>query len=204
MAIGSINLRAMVASDVGRLPIGCQGEPAEVRQRIAELGASAILAFDGAQHVGQLQFRAYRPEVRSPKGIHHPLYWADFEGRAPELPERTLAVCCYHVGQLDDTDARDARYQGQGLGARLLDRLLDWAALNGFAAVVAKALPAERAVMAFMGGQPAAIYEARGFSVAASWIDPALRALVVERQLAPAGLDLDEAARVACCVRMLA
>jgi GNAT superfamily N-acetyltransferase len=195
----------MVADDVGRLPIGCQGEPDEVRARIAELGTSALLAFDGARHVGQLQVRAYRPQVRSPKGIHHPLYWADFEGRAPALPARTLAVCCYHVGQLDDTDARDSRYQGQGLGARLLDELLAWARRAGFAAVVAKAVPAERAVMTVMGGQPPAIYEARGFAVAASWVDPALRALVTvtERGLVAAGADLDAAARVACCVRRL-
>ena len=203
MAIGAITLRQMTTADVGRLPIGCQGEPDEVRQRIAELGSSAILAFDGAQHVAQLQFRAYVAGRRSPKGVHHPLYWADFGDRAPALPERTLAVFCYHVGQLDDTQARDARYQGQGLGARLLDRLLDWAALNGFAAVVAKAAPPDRAVMAFMGAQPPAVYEARGFTVAASWVDPELRAWIAEERIVPPGSDLDAAARVACCVRHL-
>lgn len=198
----SIALRPMTAHDVGDVPLAHQGEPDEVRQRIVELGSSAILAFDGMQHVGQLQFRLYEPGVRSPRGLHHPLYWADFEGRGPVLPARTLAVFCYHVGQLDDTDARDARYQGRGLGARLLDALLAWATEAGFAAVVAKAVPPERGVMGFMGGQPPAIYEARGFAVVATWVDAELRTLVEERRLAP-GADLDAAARVACCVRSL-
>ena len=193
----------MTAEDVGRVPIGHQGEPDEVRRRIVDLGSSAILAFDGAQHVGQLQFRRYEPGVRSPRGLHDPLYWTDFGDHAPRLPERTLAVFCYHVGQLDDTDARDTRYQGHGLGVRLLDALLDWARRQGLAAVVAKAVARERAVMAFMGAQPAAVYESRGFTVAANWVDAELRALVEERRLVPAGQDLDEAARVACCVLRL-
>ena len=201
--LGPIEIRPMTADDLGRVPIGHQGDLDEVRHRIAELGSSAILAFDGTQHVGQLQFRRYEPGLRSPRGINHPLYWGDFGDRAPALPVRTLAVFCYHVGQLDDTDARDARYQGRGLGARLLDELVAWARRENFAAVVAKAVSPERGVMTFMGAQSVAIYRSRGFAVEASWVDPELRALVEKRQLAPAGHDLDEAARVACCVRRL-
>jgi GNAT superfamily N-acetyltransferase len=191
----------MIADDIGRVPIGHQGTPEEVRQRIAALGSSAMLAFDGAQHVGQLQFRLYEPAIRSPGGVHHPLYWADFGGRDLKVPPRTLAVFCYHVGQLDDTDARDARYQGQGLGARLLEELLVWAPRAGFLAVVAKAVPAARAVMTMMGGQPSTVYEARGFNVVGSWVDAALSAVVEERGLSLPGYGLDEAARVGCCVR---
>lgn len=55
MALASTALRLMTASDVVRVSIGHQGEPAEARRRIAALGSSPILAFDGAQHVGQLQ-----------------------------------------------------------------------------------------------------------------------------------------------------
>jgi GNAT superfamily N-acetyltransferase len=198
----TIALRPMTAADVGRVPLVHQGEPDEVRRRIADLGSSAILAFDGAQHVGQLQFRRYEPGIRSPRGLHHPLYWVDFEGRSPDVPAGALAVFCYHVGQLDDTEARDVRYQGQGLGARLLDAFLHWATAAGFPAVVAKAVPPVREVMAYMGGQPPAVYEARGFAVVASWRDAELRAAVEERGLAPAA-HLDEAARVSCCVRRL-
>jgi hypothetical protein len=68
---------------------------------------------------------------------------------------------------------------------------------------VAKAVPPARAVMTFMGGQPPAIYEARGFAVAASWVDPELRAVVEDRRLAPPDGSVDEAARVGCCVRRL-
>jgi hypothetical protein len=55
--------------------------------------------------------------------------------------------------------------------------------------------------MAFMGGQPAAVYEERGFVTVASWVDPDLRAIVARDRLAPEGVSLDDASRVACCVR---
>jgi hypothetical protein len=193
----------MTAVDVGVVPIGHQGKPDEVRQRIADLGASAMLAFDGAQHVGQLQFRRYEPGIRSPKGLWDPLYWADFAGHAPDLPAQTLAVFCYHVGQLDDTDARDSGYQGRGLSLSLLDHFLDWATQAGFAAVVAKAVPPSRPVMMFMGGQSANAYQARGFEIVANWVDPELRVIVEDRGLIPDGIKPDEAARVNCVVRRL-
>jgi GNAT superfamily N-acetyltransferase len=198
-----ISFRLLTAADVGVVPIGHQGDSDEVRQRIADLGSSAMLAFDGDQHVGQLQFRRYEPNVCSPKGLWDPLYWVDFAGHAPALPARTLAVFCYHVGQLDDTDARDPRYQGRGLGLSLLDHFLEWALQAGFAAVVAKAVPPYRPMMSFMGGQPANVYQARGFETVASWVDPELRAIVTDRDLTPDGVDPDDAARVSCCVRRL-
>ena len=120
-----ISFRPMTAADVSVIPISHQGDAATVRQRIADLGASAMLAFDGDQHVGQLQFRRYEPGMHSPKGLWDPLYWADFADYAPNLPARTLAIFCYHVGQRDDTDNRDPQYQGRGLGLRLLDHFLD-------------------------------------------------------------------------------
>ena len=111
---------------------------------------------------------------------------------------------CYHVGQLDDTDARDARYQGCGIGVQLLDTLLAWADARGVPAVVAKAVPPHRAVMAFMGGQSPSIYGERGFETVASWVDPDLRAIVARDELNPRGVSLDDASRVASCVRRLA
>src|SRR5271170_2831570 len=197
----SIWLHPMTAADIGQVPITHQGEPDEVLGRIADLGSSAILAFDGNRHVGQLQFRRYRPGVRSPRGLWDPLYWGDFAGHAPDLPSDTLAIFCYHVGQLDETEARDPRYQGRGLGSRLLDYFLNWVVQSGFAAVVAKAVPDSRSVMAFMGGQPARVYQARGFEIAGSWIDYDLRTVVDEKGLAVNAGNLDDAARVTCCVR---
>jgi GNAT superfamily N-acetyltransferase len=199
----TIVFRPMVATDIGTVPISHQGEPQEVRQRIADIGSSAILAFDGAQHVGQLQFRRYVPGTRSPQGLWHPLYWADFGDRNVGLPEQTLAVFCYHVGQLDDTEDRDPRYQGRGIGLRLLDVLLDWATRAGFAALVAKAVPTPRPIMAFMGGQTTKAYQERGFQPVASWVDVELKTLVVDRQLVPSDMNPDEAARVSCVVRRL-
>jgi GNAT superfamily N-acetyltransferase len=118
------------------------------------------------------------------------------------VPDGAIAIYCYHVGQLDDTDARDPRYQGRGIGRQLLDALLAWADEHRIPAVVAKAVPPYRPVMGFMGGQPAAAYEQRGFVTAASWIDDELRAVVARDGLAPAGVDLDDASRVSCCVRL--
>jgi GNAT superfamily N-acetyltransferase len=199
-----IECRPMARSDLGLVPIGHQGDADEVAQRIETLGSSAILAFDGTAHVGQLQFRAHEPGTRSPNGLHDPLYWGDFGGYEPTLPTGTLAVFCYHVGQLDDTDARDARYQGRGIGAQLLDTLLAWADTRGVPAVVAKAVPPHRPVMAFMGGQPPSVYAERGFDTVASWVDPDLRAIVARDGLNPHGVSLEDASRVACCVRRLA
>ena len=50
-----IEFRPMVEADLGRYPIGCQGPRQDIAARIQDLGASAILAFDGTRHVGQLQ-----------------------------------------------------------------------------------------------------------------------------------------------------
>ena len=197
----TIHYRPMTAADLGAVPIGHQGDEQEVRARIQDLGSSAILAFDGTQHVGQLQFRRYAADTRSPKGLWDPLYWGEFGNVAPALPDRSLSVYCYHVGQLDDTDDRDARYHGRGIGLRLLDHFLDWAKQAGFAAVTAKATPTPRAVMAFMGGQPPKAYLERGFEVFSSVVDTELRDLVKDRQLVPADADHDNAARISYCVK---
>jgi GNAT superfamily N-acetyltransferase len=161
--VEGIEFRPMVASDVASVPIPHQGDPGQVLARIADLGSSAVLAFDDDQHVGQLQFRRYEPGARSPNAVWDPLFWMDFDTHAPDLPLGTLCVCCYHVGQLDSTADRDQRYQGRGVGTRLLDCFLDWARAGTFDAVIAKATPPHRPVMGFLGGLPAAAYEARGF-----------------------------------------
>ncbi len=194
-----ITYRMMEAADIPMVPVGCMGEPDELIERIDTVGSAAVLAFDGDRHVGQLQFRSYVPGQRSPNTIWDPRYWMDFGDRAPTLPAGTISVFCYHVGQVDDTDDRDSRYLGRGIGVGLLDHLLEWASATGIAAVVAKASPSSRPVMGFMGGQPTEVYEARGFRTVASWLDPDLAAAVVARGLA-ADDHLPAAATVSCCV----
>lgn len=201
--LSGIHFRPLTADDMGRVPMDCHGEAASVAERIADLGAAAILAFDGEQHIGQLQFRRHRPELRSAKGVFSPDYWGDFGGRAPALPERTLCIYCYHVGQLADGPARDARYQGRGLGAALLDQFIAWAEANGFAAIVAKSMPADPGVVQFMGGQTARVYAAKGFSCAASWTDLEMYEALVERGLAPKGGAAEDVAGVGLWVRDL-
>jgi len=125
-----------------------------------------------------------------------------------------LALFCYHVGQLDDTDERDARYFGRGIGAHLLDEGVAWARDAGFAAVVAKGLTSLRPVVEFMGGLSAGVYAERHFVEAARYHDPGLRAALAEmlegrhgearqtalRKAVEAGADLAEAAQIAVCV----
>lgn len=195
--------RPMVAEDVDRYPIGCQGAGEDVAARIRDLGASAILAFDGGRHVGQLQFRRYDPGLRSPKGMYEPAYWGDFGERAPDLGDNALAVFCYHVGQTDDSEQRDPAYFGRGIGLALLDTLLDWAGWRGFDAVVAKATPAARPVMTMMGGQPVDAYRERGFEVAATWVDEQVREVVLERGLVAPDADPADGWEVSCCVKVL-
>jgi GNAT superfamily N-acetyltransferase len=199
----TISYRPMQAADIDRVPIGCQGDRDVLAARIRDLGSAAMLAFDGEQHVGQLQFRRYEPNLRSPDGLWDPLYWGDFGEHAPELPAATIAVFCYHVGQTADTDARDSRYQGRGIGLALLDHLIEWGAAAGFTAMVAKSTPPQRAVMAFMGGQPAASYVERGFELVTSSLDAQLRDVILEKNLVPDDADFDIAARVGCCVKYL-
>jgi GNAT superfamily N-acetyltransferase len=201
--MADIEYRMMGIGDVDRLPIGCQGSRAEAVQRIEDLGSCAVLAFEGDQHVAQLQFRRYDAKARSPNSIHDAAYWGDFGDHAPDLSHDTLAVHCFHVGQVDDTDARDARYQGRGIGLQLLDHLLVWASEAGFEAIIAKASPSVRPVMVFMGGQAKESFEERGFETVASWVDAELRSAVAKNHLVDADGPLDSAARVSCCVLKL-
>ncbi len=191
----------MTLDDIEHVPLGCQGSRDEVEQRINELGATAILAFDGEQHVAQLQFRRYDPHLRSPDGLWDPLYWGDFGEQAPDLPGNTLSVFCYHVGQLEDTEARETHYQGRGIGLAMLDYLVAWADKAGFEAIAAKCTPPDRSVMSFMGGQPAGAYGERGFELVSGWVDTQLREVIRQKALVAEDADMDAAARVGCCVK---
>ncbi len=200
-----------------RVPLLHQGTPQEVRARIAAIGSSAILAFEEGVHVGQIQFRPYEPGMKSPGGLYDPLYWMDFEGQAPAMPDRSLALFCYHVGQLDNTDRRDPRYMGRGIGSRLLDEAIAWAEKAGFPAVIAKGLSSLWPIPQVMGGMPTALYLRRQFKIAASYYDqqllewlPGMFTKTGEdgRQTAPPirenmGLSHKEAARIDICVRKL-
>ena len=167
--------RLLEGADVEQVPLSCQGTPEQVVERIAEIGSSAMLAFEGATHVGQLQFRSYLAGTVSPDGINDPLYWMDFANQAPPLPERTLALFCFHVGQLEDGGARDPQYFGRRMGTELLDATIVWAGGSGFRAVVAKATPPTWPIPQFMGGMPPGVYASRGFEQAVSYHDAALR-----------------------------
>lgn len=195
-----ISFRPMTVDDLGTVPLDCHGRPTELLGRLGALGAAAILAFDGAQHVGQLQFRRHQPNQRSAAGMFSPDYWGDFEGRAPKLPVQTLCVYCYHVGQLTDGMARDARYQGHGLGLALLDELIAWARSQRFEAIVAKAVPADKRVSRYMGGQSEQAYLSRGFKRLDRWIDHDVYDALVERGVIGRDSDPEATAGMSLCV----
>jgi GNAT superfamily N-acetyltransferase len=201
--LGSIRFRPMLAGDIGQVPMNCHGEASAVSERIRELGAAAILAYDGDQHVAQLQFRRHLRDLRSKEGIFSPDWWGDFAGRRQNLPDRTLCIYCYHVGQLTDGEARDQRYQGRGLGAALLDYLVDWADANMFGAVIAKTVPANTAVMRFMGGQPENIYAAKGFIRIDRWVDRQMHGALVDRGLIAKDEGAESVATVGLYMREL-
>jgi hypothetical protein len=206
--------RLLERADIENVPLSCQGAREQVIERIAEIGSSAMLAFEGARHVGQLQFRPYVSGTTSPDGINDPLYWMDFGGHAPPLPERTLALFCFHVGQLEDGSARDPQYFGRRMGTDLLDATLVWAKKSSFQAVAAKTTPPTWPIPQFMGGMPAGVYASRGFEQAASYHDAALRSGldgVLEGRygsqwqdalgtLVREGANLDDLARATLCV----
>ena len=145
-----------------------------------------------------------------------PLYWGDFrQANPPPMPAETLNLFCYHVGQLESGNRRDARYQGQGIGVALLEEFLRWADATGVKATVAKAVPAARPLEVFMGGQSASVYEEHGFETAACWCDRDLRDLIPDilageygtglgrslQGLYDQGFTLDALAEVAMVVR---
>lgn len=196
-----LRYRPMLAADIGRVPMDCHGGHEALTARIADLGAAGILAFDDGRHVGQLQFRRHRAELRSAEGIWNPDYWGDFGDGQPSLPHATLGIFCYHVGQLTDGEERDARYFGRGIGPALLDHAIAWAQTRGFEAMVAKCTPPHRPVMGFMGGQPASVYAERGFERVSSWVDRQLFEAVLERDLVSRESESEAVAQVGMCVR---
>lgn len=196
MAEATVRYRMMTAADVGSVPIDHQGNVAEVRARIADLGSSAVLVFDGAQHVGQLQFRRYDPNLVSPNGLMDPLYWGDFQAvERPSLPPSAITLYCYHVGQTGPGETRDAVYQGRGIGLGLLSALIDWADASDVEAIVAKAVPPYRPLAVFMGGHPAAVYEDQGFTAVARWVDADIRTRLESMLAGEQGADLATALR---------
>ncbi len=204
----AIQYRPLGAADVETVPLLHQGTAEEVRARITAIGSSAILAFEEGDHVGQLQFRPYEPGVVSPNGLHDPLYWMDFEDQAPTMPDRSLTLFCYHVGQHDNTDRRDSRYMGRGIGTRLLEETIAWAEKAGFSTIVAKGLSSLWPIPQIMGGMPTALYLRRQFKIAASYYDQQLLNWIPGMinktgQEENTGANYKDAARIDICVRTL-
>ena len=212
-----VSFRPLAEHDLDSVPLECQGEPAEVRERVHEAGSSAMLAFAGERRVAQLHFRPLITGMRSPQGIYHPLYWMDYPAATPSLPECSLCLFCFHVGQVDSTpEHRDLHYLGRGIGQRLLRETLVWAGEHGFRAVVAKGLAPCWPVLQYMGGMPWSVYERYGFTAHHAYHDEALRGVLDElldgaygprrlmemTEAVEGGADLDALSEVRIYVRL--
>ena len=141
----------------------------------------------------------------------------DFEDQAPKMPDRSLSLFCFHVGQLDNTDRRDPRYMGRGIGTRLLDETIAWAEKAGFSAIIAKGLSSLWPIPQVMGGMPTELYLRRQFKIATSYYDQQLLEWIPgmfnktgedERQKAinikeNIGANYKDGARIDICVRAL-
>ena len=147
----------------------------QVVERIAEIGSSAMLAFEAARHVGQLQFRPYLSGTTSPDGINDPLYWMDFEARHRRCRSEPWPSSASTWVSSRDGSARDSQYFGRRMGTDLLDATSCGRGKPGFEAVVAKATPPTWPIPQFMGGMPPGVYASRGFEQAVSYHDAALR-----------------------------
>jgi len=213
----AISYRPLGEDDLESVPLQCQGEPAAVRERVREAGSSAMLAFDGERRVAQLHFRPLVSGTRSPHGIDDPLFWMDYPAATPALPEHSLSLFCFHVGQVDNNpERREPRYLGRGIGQGLLRQTLVWAGDHGFRAVVAKGLAPCWPIIQYLGGLPWSVYERHGFTALCSYHDAALRGVLDEillgmygprrllelTEAVEAGADLDALAEVRIYMRL--
>jgi GNAT superfamily N-acetyltransferase len=196
----TVSYRMMRHEDVGIIPTDCMGEVDAIHARIDELGSCAVLGFDGDQHVAQLQFRRYRPDARSSNSIWDPAYWGDFGASAPNLPEVSLSLHCFHVGQTSEGEARQVRYQGRGIGGQLLAYLLKWAKKTRFRAVIAKAAPPVPSIQNFMGGQSGEFFASRRFNKISEWKEDDLAIAIKNRGLLPPEIPMSVGCLVSCWV----
>jgi hypothetical protein len=177
----AIEIRPAAMADLPQLERRCwPGGEAEMRDRIEAQGTCSILALERGRPVGQLYVRAYIPGHRSPKGLHEGSWWADLSGAAGglDLPERTAALGCWHVGRVRETDGTEREapeYRGRGLGIGLLRGAVAWLRSGEapFEALVAKAADTEdRAYLGWLGGLPLPAFVGLGFRPLLTYEDP--------------------------------
>ncbi len=183
--MAEIEIRPATPADVPHMERRCwKGGEAELLDRITGQGTCALLALDRGRPVAQLGVRAYRPNLRSPGGLHDGAWWADLAGIETQvaLPERTAMLGCWHVGRVrgpDGTEREAPEYRGQGLGTALLREAVAWLRSGAapFDALAAKAATIDTPVyLGWLGGLPRSLFLELGFRDLGAFTDPYLAA----------------------------
>ena len=163
-------------------------------------GACAVVARHGDEIVGQLRF--YPKAVWRlagagflclqqdfPSGPSDDFASGDFPPRE-ELADQTVKVHCLMTGSPQQASNR---YQRRGIGSRLVQKLVEWARQNGWAAIEAEAFADLPVVYEITGGAGHTFWEKQGFSEVSRYLNPYLAdypefLAVLEEQAQAAGV----------------
>jgi GNAT superfamily N-acetyltransferase len=158
-----ITVQPILRGELDRIVLRCWPDRKTLERLFAEQGTIGMAAWDGKKNVAQLHcYRVTAPDGKEWKAAEHGAmggsmganWWTEsdrvFEGwgqwgpRKSELGLSGPIWChaCFHVGRtLDDPEANDPRYLGQGIGTALCKASIQWAQEHGYVAVVAPGSP---------------------------------------------------------------
>jgi len=122
------------------------------RKQVRIVGSCMVLAWDGAGVIGKMHFttREMHEAIGGPEQWSSPsCYCVDHDGFAPAIQSfsdeeltrlltsasRTLRVLCFNIGHFD------ARYQGKGIAAAMLEYLKQWARERGWRRIEIRSCP---------------------------------------------------------------
>jgi len=154
-----ITVRAITLAELDRIVLRCWPDRRTLDRLFAEQGTIGMAAWDGDKNVAQLHcYRVTVPDGKEWKAAEHGAmggsmganWWTEsdrvFEGWGQWGPRKSAlglsgpiwCHACFHVGRtLEDPEANNPRYLGQGIGTALCKESIRWAKEHDYAAVVA-------------------------------------------------------------------
>ena len=158
-----ITVRAIEPTELDRIVLRCWPDRQTLDRLFTAQGTIGMAAWDGDRNVAQLHcYRVTAPGGKEWQAARHgpgggamgANWWTEsdrvFDGWGQWGPRKTdLSLsgpiwchACFHVGRtLDDPEANDPRYLGQGIGTALCKTSIQWAREHGHVAVVAPGAP---------------------------------------------------------------
>jgi len=158
-----IAVRPIQPSELDRVVLRCWPDRAILCRLFRTQGTIGMAAWDGEKNVAQLHcYRVTAPDGKEWTAAEHgPMggsmganWWTEsdriFQGWGQWGPRKSelglfgpiWCHACFHVGRiLDDPEANDPRYVGQGIGTALCTASIQWAREHGYVAVVAPGSP---------------------------------------------------------------